>query len=316
MDETQQRNGEVLNWLLQGATDSAQGFHQGADLARNPRLKALFSERAQQRERLAGEIAAEVRSFEQPASGRGTVIGEAHRAFTYLRDAISRDSDKGLVEELLRRERTLCEKFQSAVDDTRLPAHARGVATAALPGFAETADELRKIDQEFAGASPENAPLSGRLELTEEDNKFLEPPEGSTVLAAGSGGMEGRIERATDTVVRIGVQSVAVATAQGGGLSISIEAGGAKAEGRDGPAPMERRLSASGSLEVLVKSGVAITYRAQATPTDAQLLRTIVWSLDLGDSAATTVDAAPAAATEPATGVTAEAYGRSVTQTL
>ena len=103
MDETQQRNGEVLNWLLQGATDSAQGFRQGADLARIPKLKSLFSERAQQREQLAGQIADEVRSFEQPPVERGTVVGEAHRAFTYLRDAISQDSDKGLIEELLRR---------------------------------------------------------------------------------------------------------------------------------------------------------------------------------------------------------------------
>src|SRR5579871_2403467 len=102
MDQTPQRAGEVLNWLLQGANDSAQGFRQGADLARSPRLKALFAERAGQREELAGQIAAEVRSFEQPPLEGGTMIGEAHRAFTYLRDAISQDSDKGLVEELLR----------------------------------------------------------------------------------------------------------------------------------------------------------------------------------------------------------------------
>ena len=237
MDETQQRNGEVLNWLLQGATDSAQGFRQGADLARNPKLKSLFSERAQQREQLAGQIADEVRSFEQPPVERGTVVGEAHRAFTYLRDAISQDSDKGLIEELLRRERALSDKFQSAVDDTRLPSQARSVATAALPGFAETTDELAKIDQEYSGDSGEGSAKPGRFKLSDEDGAFLAVPPGAVVLSSGSDGAEGRIERSQDTVVRIGLQAVAVATSQGGSLSVAIEAGDGSSNGRDGPGP-------------------------------------------------------------------------------
>ena len=171
MDETQQRTGEALNWLLQGANDSAQGFRQGAALARNPKLQTLFSERAQQREQLAGEIAAEVRTFEQAPAEGGTVIGEAHRAFTYLRDAISQDSDKGLVEELLRRERALSDKFQSAVEDPRLPSQARNVATTASPSFAETADELARIDQEFIGETGESPKTSSRFKLNDDDNR-------------------------------------------------------------------------------------------------------------------------------------------------
>jgi uncharacterized protein (TIGR02284 family) len=286
MDETQQRNGEVLNWLLQGATDSAQGFRQGADLARNPKLKSLFSERAQQREQLAGQIADEVRSFEQPPVERGTVVGEAHRAFTYLRDAISQDSDKGLIEELLRRERALSDKFQSAVDDTRLPSQARSVATAALPGFAETTDELAKIDQEYSGDSGEGSAKPGRFKLSDEDGAFLAVPPGAVVLSSGSDGAEGRIERSQDTVVRIGLQAVAVATSQGGSLSVAIEAGDGSSNGRDGPGPIEQRLTASVTLEVRVRAGAAVPFKTSATPQDAQLLRTVVWSLDVGDAGA------------------------------
>jgi uncharacterized protein (TIGR02284 family) len=314
MDETQQRTGEVLNWLLGGASDSAEGFRQGAALARNPKLKTLFAERAKQREQLVDEIAAEVRSFDEAPLEGGTVIGEAHRAFTYLRDAISRDSDKGLVEELLRRERALSGKFQSAIDDPRLPSHARNVATTAFPGFAETADELAKIDQEFTAASPESPTTSGHFKLNDDDNRFLEVPKGASVLSTGSAGTEGSLERAEDTVVRIGIQSVGVAISQGGSLSVTIEAGDSSSKGRDGPAPMEQHLAAGQSVEVLVKAGAALPFKACATPENAQLLRTVVWSLDTGDTALGADDAAQEASSiEAANTGAAQDYARAIT---
>jgi uncharacterized protein (TIGR02284 family) len=313
MDETQQRNGEVLNWLLQGANDSAQGFRQGAALARNPKLQTIFSERAQQREQLASQIAAEVRTFEQAPLEGGTVIGEAHRAFTYLRDAISQDSDKGLVEELLRRERALSDKFKSAMDDTRLPSHARNLATTAFPGFAETADELAKIDQEFNGESPESPTTSGHFKLNDNDDHFLDVPNGSAVLSTGTRGTESSIARSEDTVVRIGIRSVAVATSQGGSLSVTIEAGDSSSKGRDGPAPMEHHLAASQSLEVLVKAGTALPFKAYAAPEDAQLLRTVVWSLDVRDTARSTGETPRTSSIEAANTAAAEDYGRATT---
>ena len=315
MDETQQRNGEVLDWLLQGANDSAQGFKQGSTLARNPRLKTLFAQRAEQREALAGQIAAEVRSFAQPPSEGGTMLGEAHKAFTYVRDAISRDSDKGLVEELLRRERALTDKFQSAIDDPRMPSHARGVAAAALPGFAETTEELTRIEQEFSGGLEERQTATGHFTLTDADNGFLESPPGSVVLSTGSAGTETTLQRSQDTVVRIGIQAVAVATSQGGSLTVTIEAGGGGAwsKGNDGPAPLEHHLAVGQSVDVPVKAGAALPLKAYATPSDAQLLRTVVWSLDLGDAAQPAGDEARAASIDAANTDAAQDYARVTT---
>jgi uncharacterized protein (TIGR02284 family) len=316
MNESAERNGEVLNWLLEGANDSEEGFRQGAALARNPRLQTLFSARAQQREQLVAQIAAEVRSFEQPPTESGSALGRAHQAFTYLRDAVSKNSDKGLVAELLRRERAIAGKFQTAVDDAQLPAHARGVATTALPSFAETAEELATLDQELSGTAWENPAAAGAFQLSDDDNRLLEAPAGAAVLFAGADGTESRIARSADTVVRIGIQAVAVATSEGGSLSVAIEAGDSSSKGRDGPAPIERRLAANQSVEVLVKAGVALPFKAHATAQDAQLLRTVVWSLDVGGAApridaVLSVDAAPPMApTEPVNAAATEDIGR------
>jgi len=313
MDETQQRNGEALNWLLQGANDSAQGFRQAETLARNPKLQTLFSERAQQREALAGQIAVEVRSFGQPPAEGGTVIGEAHKAFTYLRDAISQHSDRGLVEELLRRERALSDKFQTAIDDSRLPSRARDVARSARPNFAQTADELAKIDQELSGAAPNGQAASGQFELSDEDTTFLTPPSGSSVLSSGSGGTETSIERSEDTVVRIGLRAVAVATSQGGSLSVAIAAGGNSAEGRDGPASIEHHLTVNQSMDVLVKASVPLAVKASATPENAQILRVVVWSLDIRETPREIPETAQPMSIEQAQVGAAEDFARGTT---
>jgi hypothetical protein len=40
------------------------------------------------------------------------------------------------------------------------------------------------------------------------------------------------------------------------------------------------------TLEVRVRAGAAVPFKTSATPQDAQLLRTVVWSLDVGDAGA------------------------------
>jgi hypothetical protein len=53
-------------------------------------------------------------------------------------------------------------------------------------------------------------------------------------------------------------------------------------------------LTASVTLEVSVKAGAAVPFKTHATPENAQLLRTVVWSLDIGDTVPRAGEAAPA----------------------
>jgi hypothetical protein len=134
--------------------------------------------------------------------------------------------------------------------------------------------------------------MAAHFKLTEEDDSFLAAPQGASLLFAGASGTETWIERSQDAVVRIGVQSVAVATAAGGTLGVSIEVDGRAAKGQDGPAPIEYRLSASQSVQVLVKGGERIAFKAYPTADNAQILRTVVWASDLKSDAPAKVDSA------------------------
>jgi hypothetical protein len=128
--------------------------------------------------------------------------------------------------------------------------------------------------------------MVARFKLNEDDHSFLAAPQGASLLFSGASGTETWIERSEDTTVRLGIQSVAVATADGGCLGVCIEAAGASAKGQDGPGVIEFHLTASQAIHVTVKAGERFAFKAYPIAEGAQVLRTIVWSCDLDGPAA------------------------------
>jgi hypothetical protein len=127
--------------------------------------------------------------------------------------------------------------------------------------------------------------MPAHFKLNEDDTNFLQVPADGTLIFAGASGTETFIERAEDTVVRIGLKSVGVATGGGGTLEVCVEIGDSRARGQDGPAPSESQLRASQAVQVLVKAGVRLAFKAYPTASNAQVLRTVVWAADMKPAA-------------------------------
>jgi hypothetical protein len=125
------------------------------------------------------------------------------------------------------------------------------------------------------------------LKLNEDDDKFIQAPEGATLVFAGASGTETWIERDRDATVRIIVKTVGLATADGAVLEAVIEVEGGRAHGQDGPSQADTRLRASQSVQVVVKAGQKLNFKAYPVATNAAVLRTVVCTADL-------VPAAPA----------------------
>jgi len=122
------------------------------------------------------------------------------------------------------------------------------------------------------------------FKLNEADETFLKIPDDGVLLFTGASGTETWIEREHDVVVRIGIKSVATATANAATLGVRIDIGEDSAKGQDGPAPIETQLHASQAVQVLVKAGQRLAIKAYPHADNAQILRTVVWAGDL-DSA-------------------------------
>ena len=117
--------------------------------------------------------------------------------------------------------------------------------------------------------------------LSDDDEHFLGMPPGAALISSGSSGTETWIERDLDTVVRIAVHAVAIATSDGATLEVRIQIGEDSAKGQDGPAAAEATLRASQSIQTVVKAGQRLVFQAHPVASHAQVLRTVVWAADL-----------------------------------
>jgi uncharacterized protein (TIGR02284 family) len=140
---------EVLNGLVETSLDSAQGYDKAEGLARNPRFRTLFQERAEARRRLTRELKEEVSRLGGQAPGGGSILGQAHRWFAQARDRFAGHSDKALIEEVERGERYVQGRFQKAADDSALPAPVRQLIGQALQTIAADLANTSAIQNEF-----------------------------------------------------------------------------------------------------------------------------------------------------------------------
>jgi hypothetical protein len=133
-----------------------------------------------------------------------------------------------------------------------------------------------------------------QFKLEEEDEEFLDIPQGAIPIFAGTSGTETWIERDKDTIVGISMKSIGVATSDGGTLQACIEIGSTAARGQDGPAALEGQLRVSQSAQVLVKAGERLAFKAYPVAGNAQVLRTVVWAADLQQNKAPAAPPPPA----------------------
>ena len=117
--------------------------------------------------------------------------------------------------------------------------------------------------------------------LSEEDDGFLNLPQGAVLVASGSDGAQTFLERDRDTTVRIVVASVGVATADGASLEAVIEVDGATASGHAGPAQADTHLQALQSVQVVLKPGARLTFKAYPNASSVRVLKTVVYTSDL-----------------------------------
>lgn len=121
--------------------------------------------------------------------------------------------------------------------------------------------------------------------LNETDDTFLSLPQGALLLGQGVNGAETWIERDKTATVRIVVASVAVFTHGQGTLDAVIEIDGGAARAQDGPRSSEdhhQHLQATVSVQVVAREGERLKFKAYPEPQGARVLRTIVYSTEVG----------------------------------
>jgi uncharacterized protein (TIGR02284 family) len=149
MRATDSHTTEVLSELIQTTLDSADDYDKAAELARNPTFQTLFKQRAQARRGLTGRLADEVRTFGGEPPLQGSLFGPARRAVLRLRDKVSGQSDKAVVEEMARGEQVINARFEQATFDLDLPVQVRQRLKQAQAALREDFQEITALRGQF-----------------------------------------------------------------------------------------------------------------------------------------------------------------------
>lgn len=119
--------------------------------------------------------------------------------------------------------------------------------------------------------------------LNESDDGFLHLPAGAVQVSGGINGTESFLERDKTATVRLVIATIGASSAGGATLDAVIEVGGETARAQDGPvnADHHQHLQAVQSVQVVVKEGERLRFKAYPVAQGARVMRTTVYTADV-----------------------------------
>lgn len=114
----------VANTLIATTLDSVAGYRKASEDSHSDR-SAFFGQMADERSRVVSDLQAYVRSAGGDPRDDSSVAGATHRGFMNLKEALSSNDEKTIVEEVERGEDYIKGKFEAALDDDDISPAAR-----------------------------------------------------------------------------------------------------------------------------------------------------------------------------------------------
>jgi len=136
---------EVIDDLIETLKDGQEGFKQAAESVKNPQLKSLFNDYAQQRARFIVELRSKAQTpDEREPDVSGSATGALHRGWINLKSALSRGDDHAILAECERGEDSAVEEYQKALNDG-LSAPVREIVSRQYAEIKATHDRIRDL---------------------------------------------------------------------------------------------------------------------------------------------------------------------------
>jgi len=139
----------VLNDLIETSKDGEQGFLKAAEDATDPKLKTLFTSRAEECARAVRELQARVVQLGGKPEDRGSVSGALHRGWVDVKSALSSRDNHAILAECERGEDVAKKRYREALDKD-LPADVRALVELQFQGVLQNHDRIRDLRDQFA----------------------------------------------------------------------------------------------------------------------------------------------------------------------
>jgi uncharacterized protein (TIGR02284 family) len=140
----------VLNDLIETCKDGEQGFKTAAERAKDSSLKSLFSKYASQRAGYVQELQSAVRELGGDPATSGHVAATLHRGWINLKEALSKDEDKAIINECESGEDAAVKNYKDALSKS-LPASVLSLVQKQFSGIQEAHGVIRDMKHSLQG---------------------------------------------------------------------------------------------------------------------------------------------------------------------
>jgi uncharacterized protein (TIGR02284 family) len=134
----------VLNNLIETCKDGENGFREAAQEVKNPALKTLFLDFANERGQYATELQQRVSQLGQAPETTGSVAASLHRRWIDLKSSITGKSDQAVIDECERGEDIALETYRDALA-TDLPHDLKALVERQFGGVKAAHDKVRDL---------------------------------------------------------------------------------------------------------------------------------------------------------------------------
>ena len=135
----------TLNELIETTIDSVTGYEDSAQNIDNERLRQIFRERADERQKIVAELREEVRRLGGNPEEGGTFLGKAHQRFEDLKAAITGRDEKAIINEVERGEDYLKAKWEAALESGKLTGETRAVVERGYQSVRSGHDQISQL---------------------------------------------------------------------------------------------------------------------------------------------------------------------------
>ena len=135
----------ALNELIETTIDSVTGYEDSAQNIDNERLRQIFRERADERQKVVQDLREEVRRLGGAPEQGGTFLGKTHQRLEDLKAAITGRDEKSIVNEVERGEDYLKGKWEAILDKGDLTGESRAVVERGYQSVRQGHDQISQL---------------------------------------------------------------------------------------------------------------------------------------------------------------------------
>ena len=145
-------DGEIatLNTLTTTLIDSVNGYEDAANNSESERLRELFRECANERNKAVEDLRAEIRRLGGNPEDDGSFLGKTHQRFLDLKAAVMGRDEQAIINEVERGEDYLKGKFEAALNSDQLTADSRTAVERAYQSVRAGHDKMSALKHGMA----------------------------------------------------------------------------------------------------------------------------------------------------------------------